>query len=112
MPGAHPQRLAAASPVEHVINCDHADQSGAVEIHPRACGCGLDRPAMVQKYGAGGEYHEERRQQHAVVQQSGEAASESGTLAADHQGEGTGFLVGGGLGASICSTGRKMASYW
>src|SRR5258708_32383292 len=78
MPGAHPQGLAAASPVEQVVARDHADEAGAVEIHPSARGFALQRLGMVQEDGAGSEYHEESRQQHTVVHQRGDPPTEPG----------------------------------
>src|SRR6202167_5916274 len=134
MPGAHPQGLAAASPVEQVVTRDDADQARSIQIYPGTGGCRLDRPAMIQEYCAGGEYHEQRGQKYAVVQQRGQTATESGARAAGHDvgagrsfffgvgtGEATGFgpaalddtallaaLGGGAFGTSNCSRGRKM----
>src|ERR1700676_4591645 len=97
MPGAHPQGLAAASPIEHVIASDHADEARAVEIHPRTRGFALQRSGVVQEYGARGEYHEESREQHTVVQQRSDPSTESGAAAAGHDvGLGGGFLDAAG----------------
>ncbi len=49
MPGAHPQGLAAASPIEHVIARDHGEQSRAIQIHPGPAVARLDRGTLVQE---------------------------------------------------------------
>src|ERR1700678_700114 len=95
MPGAHSQGLAAAGPVEQIVARYHADQARAIQIHPEARGFRLDRPAMIQEYGAGSEGHEQRGQKHRVVQQRRQAAAESGTGAGGHDaGAGGSFFFG------------------